>query len=352
VGNRLHTLTQKKRMPDTPLPTTISPSWFRRAVRVLITLIMFALLLGFLYQNISETRERRFHPMPGQLVDIGGYKMHIYCTGQGTPTVILDSGLGDSFISWHKVQPGIAKFTRVCSYDRAGIGYSDSSPRWRNSKVFAEELHALLGNSAISPPYILIGHSMGGFDVRLYASLYRSGVTGVVLVDSSHPEQQKRFPPALNDLDATWLREQEFIEFTMPFGIPRLLGFCGNDAEVRAVECNFHSAREGVAELKAIAESAAQTAATGSLGNIPLVVLSHDPDTPQPDLPEDLVKPTNDAWQQMQEELAHLSTNGKQVIAKNSGHYIQLDRPEFVIEAVHSVVDQARKGQPVLEPRR
>jgi pimeloyl-ACP methyl ester carboxylesterase len=345
-------------MPDTPIPSTISPPWFRRAFRVLITLVMLALLAGFLYQNISEARERRFHPAPGKRENIfaGSDRpslfMHIDCTGRGTPTVILDSGLGDSFISWHKVQPEIAKFTRVCSYDRAGLGYSDSSPRPRTSRVMVDELHRLLQSAAVPSPYILVGHSMGGFDVRVYASLYRSEVAGMVLVDSSHPEQQERFPPALNDLDATWLREQEFFEFTMPFGIPRLLGFCGNDDAVRAVECNFHNLREGVAELKAISESATQTATTGSLGDIPLVVLSHDPDMPQPDLPEDLVKPTNDAWEQMQEELTHLSTRGKQVIAKRSGHYIQLDRPDLVIEAVRSVVDQTRKAQPVPEPKR
>ena len=193
---------------------------------------------------------------------------------------------------------------------------------------------------------------MGGFDIRLYASLYRSEVAGMVLVDSSHPEQQNRLPPAINDLDATWLREQQLFESTMPFGIPRLLGFCGNDDAIRAVDCNFHSARESVAELKAISESAAQTAATGSLGDIPLIVLSHDPDTPQPDLPEVLVEPTNDVWQQMQIELAHLSTRGKQVIAKNSGHYIQLNRPDIVIEAVRNIVDQARQAQPAPEPKR
>ena len=316
--------------------------WLRIIVRSLLAVIILLAVAGFLYENISEARNNRVNPMPGQLVEIGGYRMHIRCTGQGTPTVILDSGLGDSYISWHKVQPQIAQFTRVCSYDRAGLGYSDSGPRHRGSKDIAEELHTLLQNAGIPSPYILVGHSMGGYDVRLYASLYRNEVVGMVLVDASHPEQQKRFPAALNDMDATWVREQEFLEFTMPFGIPRLLGFCGNDAEVRAAECNFHSAREAVAELKAISTSAAQTAATGSLGDIPVVVLSHDPNTPQPDLPEDLVKPTNDAWEKMQEELAHLSTRGTQVIAKNSGHYVQLDRPDLVVETVRNVVDQAR----------
>jgi pimeloyl-ACP methyl ester carboxylesterase len=166
------------------------------------------------------------------------------------------------------------------------------------------------------------------------------------------PSSRSVFLRTLNDFDAGWLREQEFFEFTMPFGIPRLLGFCGNDAEVRAAECNFHSLRESVAELKTIAKSAAQTASAGSLGNMPLAVLSRDPDSPQCDLPEDLVKPASDAWRQMQRELAQLSTRGTQVIAKNSGHYIQLDRPDLVIEAIRKIVDQARQAQAVTQSGR
>lgn len=333
--------------PQVPQPR----SWLRIIIRGLLVLVVGFAVAGFIYENISESRDRRFHPMPGQRIDVSGYKMHIDCLGQGTPTVILDSGLGDSYISWHKVQPEIAKFTRVCSYDRAGLSYSDSSPHPRTSKVMAEELHTLLHNAGILPPYVLVGHSMGGFNIRLFTSLYRSEVAGMVLVDSSHPEQQKRFPQALNDLDKTWVREQEFLEYSMPFGIPRLLGFCGNDAEIRASDCNFHSLREGVAELKAISESAAQTAATGSLGDLPLAVLSHDPDQPQPDLPEDLVKPTNDVWEQMQQELAQLSSRSKRTIATRSGHYIQLDQPDLVIETVHGVVNQARQFQSAPEAK-
>ena len=325
-------------------PPAPSRPWLRLIVRSFLILIIVITTAGFLYQNISETRDRRFNRMPGQLIDVGGYKMHIDCTGQGSPVVILDAGLGDSYISWRKVQPQIARLTRVCSYDRAGLGYSDASPRERTSKVIAEELHTLLHAAGIAGPLVLVGHSMGGYDVRLFASLYRNEVAAMVLVDASHPEQQKRFPPALNDLDAGWIREEEFLEFAMPLGIPRLMGFCGHDAVIRAAECNFHSAREGVAELKTFPESAAQTATTGSLGDMPLAVLSHDPNTPQPDLPEDLVKPTNDVWQQMQTELERLSTRGVRVIAKNSGHYIQLDRPDVVITAVRDLVDQARQN--------
>jgi pimeloyl-ACP methyl ester carboxylesterase len=340
-------------MSSIPLPATPPNRKPRNVlVGVIVAVVSLLFLAGSLYQSLSERRDLHAHPIPGQLIDVDPYEMHIYCIGSGSPAVILDSGMGDTYVSWQKVQPQIARFTQVCSYDRAGIGFSYYTRHPSTSKDFAQELHILLHNAGVPPPYVLVGHSMGGFDVRLFATLYRSEAAGMVLVDSSHPQQQKRLPPAINDLDATWLREQEFFEFTMPFGIPRLLGFCGNDAAVRAVDCNFHSVRESVAELKAVSKSAAQTAATASLGDMPLVVLSHDPDTPQLDLPEDLVKPANDAWEQMQQELTHLSTSGKQIIAKNSGHYIQLDRPDLVVEVVHSVVGQARQAQPAPEPKR
>jgi pimeloyl-ACP methyl ester carboxylesterase len=307
--------------------------------------LLFLVVAGFLFENISETRDRRFNAMAGRRFDVGGHKMHMDCTGEGTPTVILNAGLGDTYLSWRKVQPQIAKFVRVCSYDRAGLGYSDSSSRPRTSKDIAEELHALLQAAHVAPPYVLVGHSLGGYEVRLFASLYRNEVAGMVLVDASHPDQMNRFPPDLKNMSATQVREDEFLEFTMPFGVPRLLALCDDDPVQRAAECNFHSLRESTAELKSFPESAAQAAATGTLGDMPLAVLSHDPDKPSAELPPDLAKPTNDAWEKMQEELAHLSTRGTQMIAKNSGHYVQIDRPEIVIDAVHNVVEQARAAQ-------
>ncbi len=329
-------------------PTSpIAPShpWPRRIILGMLSFGLVLALIGMIYENISEARDRRFNPEGGRRYDVGGFKMHMDCKGEGSPTVILESGLGDSYLSWRKVQPQIAKFTRVCSYDRAGLGYSEPSSQPRTSQVIAGELHTLLKAAGIAPPYVLVGHSMGGFNVRLYASLYPSEVTGMVLVDASHPDQDNRFPPELKNMEGSWLREAEFLEYTTPFGVPRLIGLCDQDPVQRAAECNFHSAREGVAELKSFAESAAQTAATGSLGDMPLVVLSHDPDKPSADLPVDLAKPTNEAWEKMQEELAHLSTRGTQQIAKNSSHYIQIDRPDLVIDAVRSVVEQARAAQ-------
>jgi pimeloyl-ACP methyl ester carboxylesterase len=332
-------------MDNTASQSTSSHPVFRRTLLLLLAFVLILAAAGFFYENISEARDRRFNPMEGRLVDVGGRKMHIDCTGDGNPTVILDSGLGESYLSWRKVQPQIAKFTRVCSYDRAGLGYSDLSPRPRTSKVIAEELHALLQASSVPPPYVIVGHSMGGYDVRVYTSLQRNEIVGMVLVDASHPDQENRFPPELKNMEGSWNREAQFVAFTMPFGNPRLLGLCDDNPVTRAADCNWHSAREQLAEMRSFPESAAETAPTGSLSDVPLAVLSHDPDKPSSDLPPDLAKPVNEAWEKMQEELAHLSTRGTQTIAKNSGHYIQIDRPDVVIEAVQKVVEQARQSQ-------
>lgn len=331
----------------TSVPTVpAQASWFRRIAVALLIIIFGLLAAGFFYENISEARDRRFNAMAGHLVDADGRKMHINCSGQGSPAVILESGLGDSYTSWRKVQPQIAAFTRVCSYDRAGLGYSEPSSRARTSDVIATELRSLLQVEGVSPPYVMVGHSMGGFDVRLYASLYRSEVAGMVLVDASHPGQENRFPTAVKNLEGSWQREAEFMEYTMPFGIPRLLGLCDEDPVQRAADCNFSTAHESMAEMKAFPTSAALTAKAGNLADLPLVVLSHDPDRLMGDLPSDVAKVTNETWERMQEDLAHLSTRGTQKIVKGSSHYIHMDKPEAVVNAIHSVVNVCRGESP------
>jgi pimeloyl-ACP methyl ester carboxylesterase len=331
-------------------------SWLRKSALAVLVLALLLAAAGFLYENIAEARDRRFNPMPGQIVNVGGddhlsLSMHIYCSGAGAPAVILDSGLGDSFLSWRKVQPQIATFTRVCSYDRAGIAYSTPSSQPRTSRVIADELHALLHAADVPGAYVIVGHSMGGYDVRVFASAYRSEVAGVVLVDSSHPDQEQRFPAEMRSMEGSFRREAEFLEYTMPFGIPRLLGLCEEDVDERAADCNFHSARAAVDEIIAFPESASEAAAAGTLGDLPLAVLSHDPDKLYGELPADLARPANIAWERMQEELGHLSARGTQTIAKNSGHYVQIDRPELVVEAIRNIVDQARMAQPVGVPK-
>jgi len=307
------------------------------AMAGLVSLLLVLVCAGALWQAIASRRDLRQNPPPGRLVDMGGYRMHISPTGEGSPTVVLDSGLSDSSLSWYKVQPEVARFVRVVSYDRAGLGWSDPSPQPRNSRVFAEELHTLLHNAGIPAPFVLVGHSMGGYDVRIFASLYRSEVSGMVLVDASHPDLSSR-APGMRENFVLWRNYLVTRQRLMPFGIPRVLGWCDAGAPqpaLRTVECRASRYDETLAELDSFAASGDQVRPTGSLGDMPLAVLSEDPDQvyPRGMLP---------AFLECQNDLARLSSRATHVVAKGSGHQIQKDRPKLVIAAIRQVVDQAK----------
>lgn len=165
----------------------------------------------------------------------------------------------------------------------------------------------------------------------------------MVLVDSVHPDQWDRLPPAIWKITQEQGQEAKTFEWEVLFGIPRLKGVCGSDPQDIALNCNFESARTSVAEGAFLRESLADARLTGPFDGIPLTVLSHDPDKLIDGFPPELGRAANTAWEQMQEELVHLSTQGKQNIAKNSGHYIQIDRPELVIDEVHKIVNTVRE---------
>jgi pimeloyl-ACP methyl ester carboxylesterase len=314
------------------------------------TLLLIVLLVGVgaVYQTVTGFRDRRNNPPPGRLVDVGGYRMHIHCVGGGSPTVILEAGLGETWLTWYKVQPAVGRFARVCSYDRAGMGWSDPSPRPRTSKVIAEELHTLLQRADVAPPFVLVGHSHGGLDIREYADLFRTDVVGMVLVDAVHPDQYDRFPRELRRFNEEFLRRETWKRKTMPFGIPRLLGWCGSGpAEIRTmlrtVDCRSGPWSEHLAEFEVWSEDAADVRATKPLGDMPLIVVSHDPEQ---GVSTSFDRETNRTWSELQAELSKLSSNSTQVIAKGSGHTIQLDKPDVVIEAIRNVVDECREEAP------
>src|SRR5512133_3761126 len=151
---------------------------------VILAVPLILLLAGGIYEPMAEAADARAYPQPGQMVDVGGYRLHIHCTGSGSPTVVIESGWGDSSAVWGWVQPEVARTTRVCAYDRAGMGWSEASSQPRNAREFAKELHTLLVNAKEPGPYVLVGHSMGGFTVIVYAHDYQSEVAGLVLLDS------------------------------------------------------------------------------------------------------------------------------------------------------------------------
>ncbi|MGI9072524.1 MAG: alpha/beta fold hydrolase, partial [Bryobacteraceae bacterium] len=154
-------------------------------------------IIGAIYEMIGRWRDAQRFPQRGHLVQAGSIRMNIDCSGQGSPTVILESGSGGPSVDWLMVQPEVAKFSRVCSYDRAGYGWSDSGPEPRSSLQIARELDQLLRTASEKGPYLLVGHSMGGYDIRVYTSQYPNEVAGMVLVDASHEDQHLRAPESI-----------------------------------------------------------------------------------------------------------------------------------------------------------
>ena len=159
--------------------------WLGASLAVLLVL----LLVGYIYEPMAEAADAKVYPPPGQLVDVGGYRLHINCTGTGSPTVVIDAGLGDWSTTWGGyVQPEVAKTARVCTYDRAGMGWSEAGPLPRDAGQIAKELHTLLQNANIPGPYIMVGHSLGGLPVRVFVHDYASEIAGVVLIESMSSE--------------------------------------------------------------------------------------------------------------------------------------------------------------------
>jgi pimeloyl-ACP methyl ester carboxylesterase len=289
------------------------------------------------------------------MVDVGGYKLHIACVGQGSPTVILDAGAGGLGLTWAQVQPTVARSSRVCTYDRAGLGWSEQSPRPRTAEVMVDELHTLLTNAGIAGPYVLVGHSLGGLVVRQYAHAYPAGVAGIVLVDSAHEAQWLRFPEAVRNNLPSVLRQARLVQAAASVGIgalkPSLMPLESrlplNAAETaRALKVSGHGIGTAAAELEALAGG--RTPPVATLGDIPLIVLSRshrDPDSVPSGaaITPAVLQEYDQTSEHLQRELTALSTSGKRIVADGSGHYVQLDRPDLVIGAVEELVVVARR---------
>lgn len=328
-----------------------------------------SLLLLFLTLPTSAQQNNNSTPsdLPGQMVDIGGYRLHLYCMGKGSPTVILENGLGDIFADWIFVQPEVAKFTRVCSYDRAYEGFSDVGPVPPTMHQEVYEAHLMLQQARIAPPYVFVGHSYGGMLARLYTMTYPKEVAGLVLVDSLHedtpmggsmfrsratgkkvpaPQTMKSSPPppptaAERERYETIKKQQEERAKT-PLGSPLnrlppdaqrwhlwvlahpklLTGTAQNDPIIWVPEelQQIHNERKGK---------------KFPFGNIPIFIIGVTRDNPV----------SMDERSRQLNDMAALSTNSKVVIDQNSGHHVQWDDPSLVIDSVKETVTAAKHHQ-------
>jgi pimeloyl-ACP methyl ester carboxylesterase len=317
---------------------------------------------GAVYNAVATARDQRRFPPPGGLVSVEGLRLHLDCRGEGSPTVIFESGLGDPALAWTLVQPEVARFTRACSYDRAGAGYS-GEPRNdhpRDGRTLAGELHALLSVAGVTGPYVLVGHSFGGLLVRVFAAAFPAEAAGVVLVDATHEDQIARLEAHLSPAAhrAAMLRRQlpKAVRVNR-FGILRLWpAVAGLDprapvygrlppATLQAftfLKLQTKALRANLAELDTFEETLAQTRAASTLGNLPLVVLAARV------IPSDLSPADAETYGrlwfgELQPELARLSTRGRLVVVDGSGHRISFERPDAILEAVRAVVDEARQ---------
>lgn len=330
----------------------------------LVGLLLVLLASGAIYESIASRQAARRYRPPGQLVDVGGYRLHLHCSGQGSPTVVLDAGLGMPSASWVLVQPVVAQWTRVCAYDRAGYGFSDPGPTPRTSQRIVEELHTLLDRAGERAPYVLAGHSFGGFTMRLFARRFPEQVTGLVLIDASHEDLMTRLPEAGGQTPQQRRRQMQReidlglvgLRFGLLRLVPTLAGWDTTDITLRrlppqavqqmlALFLTPKAIRSAGDEMDAFAESADQLRASGKLGALPVVVLTADGRTGEQAGQTAEQAEHRRIWrQELQPELARLSSRGKQIMVANTDHMIPLEQPEAVIAALRDLIEELRKG--------
>ncbi len=312
---------------------------------------------------------------PQRLVDVGGHTLNLYCAGHGSPSVILDAGEGETMFTWRKVQPAIAKFTRVCSFDRAGMGFSSSGPLPRDANAMVADLHTLLQRAQVAPPYVLVGHSIAGLYAPLYADRYPQQVAGMVLVDPSFPNQT----PALHAVSPTMKRMEESAGGAYTFCYQAALhgkldvshgskayAICGFPPNVGAdlqaqcakngaawcelahlsraplVRPAFWSALGSEDKASVATDSAEDLKEQRSYGAMPLIVLTAANDIGDSPLPPAEMRAIDRVWTAGHDRLARLSSVGVNFVIHHSEHFIQLDRPAVVTAAIAEVVSQAK----------
>lgn len=289
---------------------------------------------------------------PGSMYLVGGYRMHMNCMGSGSPTLILDAGLGNDSLIWGGVQPALAKDTRVCAYDRAGWGLSQAVPGPQDANHIADELHGLMDAAGIHGQVVLMGHSIAGIYIRAYASRYPAQVAGLIFVDASTPLQDEdpvlgaRMPHG----SPPWMRLL-LVKVVMALGVPRWLGACsrhllgfsaGAQKRQDADFCDPH-VDAGVGEMLHFHQSGEETVHDGPYGDLPVLVLSSDP---AKQMADHLSHVEVDTWERMQENLKRLSTHSQRIIARGSGHNIHLDRPDLIEREVPLFIEQIRETHP------
>ena len=321
---------------------------------------LILLAAGFIYERFGEWRDHQIFPEMGQLVNIGGRSLNLYCAGSGSPAIVMEAGAGSPGIGWTPVEAGTARLTRACWYDRAGYGWSDPAPRHRTAADVTEDLHKLLHAAGIAPPYVLVGHSLGGFFVRVFAAHYRNETAGLILVDSADEyEDRSRLPASMqsptHDIPPVLLRLlAQAVRFGAHSGLIRLFdnGLDGpvaslptRDARlVHMLQLQPKALDAALFEFLSQGETLRQVRAVRNLWSVPLIVLT-GAQRPGVHLDDESDVEKLDRFMQQrvygsQAQLARLSTRGRQVILEHVGHGIPLEDPQSIVKAIRDVLGQ------------
>ncbi len=332
-----------------------------KGLKITILILFCVPIFGLLFQFLSTKIDDYLYPAPGDFVDIGNCKIHYQSIGDGNPTVIFDSGIGLCSLEWSLVQPEVSKFTRTVSLDRSGYGWSEKSPFPKNSEQTVKELHLVLEKANIPPPYILVGHSLGGINMQLFAHSYPDEVIGMVLVDSSHENQTDRLPKDPDSLiKLNKLIASPLVPYLTLFGIDRFMTHC-----LPKTKKTFNDAMRAFPEKtrKAYAAKIFTYKTTSSfqdennrfkeslsqirdkdihMNDKPLIVITAGKFVmPYPEIKgisKEWLSKTQIEWNKMQKELANRSCIGKQVIAESSDHVITRNQPQLIIDSILEMV--------------
>ncbi|MGZ5400222.1 MAG: alpha/beta fold hydrolase [Nocardioides sp.] len=311
--------------------------------RWLLTPIIAALALasiGATVENLTLTRDQDTYAAPGTRYDVGGHQLHLDCHGHGGPTVVLFNGLGEISASWARITTPVAETTRVCAYDRAGQGWSDDADHPQDGIEAAQDLHTLLAAAGESGPYVLAGHSTGGTYALTYAARYPEQVAGMVLLDSSSPEQLTQVPAYAGQY-ALMRRGLALLPTLRRVGLSRVLPGSHLPApaaeQVTALTSTARAASNGRDELSVVLDVFAQAQALATLHDRPLAVITASENV------------TNPGWTGAQDELAALSTNHvhRTVDSTHAGLLEDRDPAVASVRAITEVISSVRTGSPL-----
>ncbi|MEK4514816.1 alpha/beta hydrolase [Paenibacillus sp. FSL H8-0122] len=340
-------MTNSSSHPKTPAPKLRSR--LLKFLLILVSTVLFLIGSGFLYEALSSSSARKNYPAPGQLVDAGGYNLHIRQLGAGAPTIILEAGSGETSLSWRDIPEQLAEAATVVTYDRAGYAWSEQADTERSGANIVRELHTALKNAGLPGPYLMVGHSLGGMYARLFTQTYPKEVTGLVLIDARPENDDRETKPILEAENVAGNPSASLLSLLKRSGALRLFqdqllaGLIAEQDRAQFINVISTPAYFAAKEQEAALASSTEDAIRGQhFGALPVKVIARGQ-------PQDYAsfgisgeggRRLEAIWQEGQRNMLKLSSNSELIVAEKSGHMVIHDQPELVIQTILSVLEE------------